>query len=128
MRIHKASFWRRAFAYLIDGLIFIVPSSIIEVWFGLAEVKIFFEWGLYLYFIFMEANFQKTIGKHLMGIKVVKLNGKKPTLPNCFWRNAARMLSPFYFLIGGHVRILAPHRLQTIHDEFAKCLVVVDES
>ena len=124
MKFQKASFWQRLTAYLIDVFIFAVPDAIIRVVFEIPESEFFFEIVTYLYFILMEANFQRTVGKHLMGLKVMKTDGRRPNLSTCFWRNAARLLSMFHYLIGGYVRILAPHQIQTIHDEFAGCLVV----
>ena len=122
MKYHKASFWSRLFACFIDGTIFALPSSILEVVygesFGFAPALIF-----YTYCILMEANFQKTLGKHMMGLKVVKTNGRKPNLANCFWRNIGKYISaiPYGY---GFLRVLAPHHIQTIHDELARCLVV----
>jgi uncharacterized RDD family membrane protein YckC len=124
VKFQKASFWRRAFAFYIDGLLFAVPSAILKVFFDVVELQLLFEYLPYLYFVLMEANFQKTIGKQLMGLKVIKQNGRKPTLSDCFWRNAGRIVSLMYYLTGGYVRILAPHRYQTVHDEFARCYVV----
>jgi uncharacterized RDD family membrane protein YckC len=127
MKYQKASFWRRFFAFFIDGLIFAIPSALLQVFFDVPQAKLFGDYLLYIYIILMEANFQKTIGKRLMGLKIIKYNGGKPTLADCFWRNVARIISGMHYLIGGYVRILAPHRNKTIHDEFARCYVVSDD-
>lgn len=121
MKYKKASPWLRLIAFLIDALIFAIPSLIVlfltESEFYLSNIV------FYAYFILMEASFQKTFGKHIMGLKVVKTNGGKPTFTNCFWRNAGKYISaiPYGY---GFLRILAPHHVQTIHDELARCFVV----
>ena len=64
-----------------------------------------------------------TFGKRILKLKVIQTNGNTPDLLSCFYRNFGKYISliPFGY---GYLRILAPHQIQTIHDQLAKCLVI----
>jgi len=71
-------------------------------------------------------NSGKTIGKHIMKIKVVEFeNGYTPSFATSFMRAALRIVSEFIFYVGFLVAFMSPI-FQTMHDRFSKT-VVVDE-
>jgi len=71
-------------------------------------------------------NSGKTIGKHIMKIKVVELeNGNTPSLQVSLIRAIFRVVSEFIFYVGFLVAFLNP-LFQTFHGKVSKT-VVVDE-
>jgi len=53
--------------------------------------------SFFLYFVFMEYKFQKTIGKFLTKTKVVMVDGRRPALNEIFIRTACRLI-PFDYI------------------------------
>jgi uncharacterized RDD family membrane protein YckC len=102
--MNKAGFWRRFFAVLIDHLfslgIFIV----------LYETILVSQWNGY------------TIGKKIMGIRVVSVNGKQIGLIEAFVRSISKILSCFLLL--GFFWMLWDEKSQTWHDKIAETYVV----
>jgi uncharacterized RDD family membrane protein YckC len=121
----KASFWKRLIALYLDtmlvkALVFIATWLIPMAW----VFEDLFAFVLYYsYAVLFDYYYQGTMGKLLLNIKVVGVEAEKPALWNCFCRNFGKMFSALPFCYG-FLRILAPHHKQTIHDEFARCLVV----
>lgn len=123
--IKTSSFWKRLLAYLIDAILILILSWLTKMIFRLSEIPYYwFSFGLYYaYNIFMDYYHQGSLGKMILNIKVVKIDGGKPELINSIIRNLAKIISsiPLFY---GYLRILAPHQSQTIHDELAKCQVI----
>lgn len=121
----KASFWKRLFALVVDLLLLALVNGLIGKIFDLSETSDYWvSFGLfYAYNIFMDSYQQGTIGKLILRIGVVRIDGTSPSLLNSFFRNFGKIVSalPMFY---GFLRILAPHQKQTVHDELGKCLVV----
>ncbi|MGB3151706.1 MAG: RDD family protein, partial [Maribacter sp.] len=91
----------RMLAFIIDGLV-IVIYYILMFWFLLAlDIDPGDQWALYmlmslpafLYYLLFETFMDgKTIGKSFMQIRVVKLDGTKPSFANFFVRWALRII------------------------------------
>jgi uncharacterized RDD family membrane protein YckC len=80
--------------------------------------------AIFLYWILLEASaWQASIGKRLMSIKVVDLNGQRLTLARSAARNLSKILSVFTFGIG-FLMIGLTRREQGLHDILARALVV----
>ncbi len=75
-----------------------------------------------LYHIVQWAIWGRTLGKYLMGIKVVAANGDKPGLS----RSLVRMLGYFFSFFGGFLMIAFDPRRQGLHDKLAETYVVPD--
>jgi len=74
----------------------------------------------------MWQNGGKTIGKHIMKIKVVELeNGETPSFQVSFIRALLRIISELIFYAGFLIAFMSP-MFQTMHGKFSKT-VVVDE-
>ncbi|WP_042349116.1 RDD family protein [Bacillus massiliigorillae] len=141
-----ASFGRRLAAYLIDGMILsaIISTlaalgilSLIGVNLDLSQLQdpsyslannkgyLFatFIVGTLYYTLLQSSKWQATIGKKLLGVKVVTLEGDRIS----FFRAIIRHLvmfsisSLFYF---GFIMALFTKRKQTLHDLLAKTLVI----
>ncbi len=105
-----ASFRKRTYAFLIDfGMIFLVTSLI------LIELVLAFLGGdtviiltllfaslgfLWVYSTLLEGFSGQSIGKRVIGLKVVKINGKKMDYEHAAVRNFGKILLPFDLLFG----------------------------
>jgi uncharacterized RDD family membrane protein YckC len=92
---------KRLIAILIDSIIVGIATAILGL---LTDVSGIFNWltlpfvmGLIyvLYFTLTESIYGYTMGKRLVNLKVIKANGKKPSLESAFIRN----VSKFHFLL-----------------------------
>ena len=79
---------------------------------------------LVVYWILFEASaWQGSVGKRVVGIKVITERGAAPTLGEAVARNLFKMVSVFSLLIGFMMAGWTA-RKQTLHDKLAKTLVV----
>ena len=67
---------------------------------------------------------QATVGKKLLGLKVVDVNGNKPSSGRIWGRSAASLLSWFPLFGIGYLMVFFTPRHQTLHDMMAATLVV----
>lgn len=102
----KAGFWRRFFAVLIDHIFSF------GVFIFIYETVLISQWGGY------------TIGKKIMGIRVVSVEGKQIGWVEAFVRAVSKILS--YFLFLGFFWMLWDPESQTWHDKIADTYVVED--
>jgi uncharacterized RDD family membrane protein YckC len=121
----KASFWKRLGACLIDSIIIAVVVVSLDLTFQLAHtitqwIDLFLFYG---YNILMDYYCEGSVGKMCFNLRVISANSKPLTILSSFYRNFGKVVSSLP-LMSGFLRILAPHRRQTIHDELARCYVV----
>jgi uncharacterized RDD family membrane protein YckC len=102
--MNNASFWRRFIAVLIDH-VFSLSVFII-----LYETVLISQWGGY------------TVGKKIMDIRVVSVNGKPIGWVEAFVRSISKILSYFFFL--GFLWMVWDSESQTWHDKIAETHVV----
>lgn len=82
--------------------------------------------GNLLYHVIMESSpLQGTIGKVVIGMKVTRIDGSRPSFFNVLVRHMARLLSMLP-LFGGYLMILKTAKKQALHDKLAGCVVVKD--
>ncbi|HEU5145267.1 MAG TPA: RDD family protein [Chryseosolibacter sp.] len=121
----KASFWKRLIACGIDGIVLALVNVLIIYMFRLdrATESVVVVLISYTYSIILEYYFQTTIGKSMLRLRIIRVDGRKPGFSNTFNRNIGKIVSvlPLYH---GFTRILAPHERQTVHDELGGCLVI----
>ena len=128
---------KRIIAIVIDSIIVGIATTIVLaiVFFPLflANPFAFFNWlsfpfamGLIyvLYFAIAESSYGYTIGKTIVGLKVVAADGKRPRLENAFIRNISKIhvLLLILDLIGGFFTSKDPH--QKYSDQIARTTVV----
>lgn len=119
-----AGFWRRTAAYLIDTLILLIPSLILNLipFLGILTYMV----GRWLYFALMESSLsQATLGKRAMGLSVTNGNGQRISFGQASGRYFGGAVSTItlnigYFLAGWTVR------KQALHDLMADTFVVFD--
>ena len=112
----KANFFQRLVAVLIDNVIFwAVGYFLRSPYFGflsiLYETVLISQWGGY------------TLGKKVMGIRVVTLSGGQVDVVKAFVRAIGKILSGLLFCLG-YLWMLWDKNSQTWHDKFAETVVV----
>jgi len=134
-----AGFWKRVFAFIIDGIIINSIMFVIAIWgFGSsANVNnlegftrtwilysfsyIFVQW---MYFALLESSSkQATIGKQALGIKVTDMAGQPLSFMRAAGRQAAGAITSVTLLIG-YLMAAFTRRKQTLHDMIAGAVVV----
>ena len=117
MKSHYAGLWPRFLALVIDLALFFLPIThlVKGVWImGASDHR--WAWGLFitdplclaflavmfLYFVVLEGLAGATLGKRLLGLRVVKEDGSKPGLPKSAARNLLRLVDglPALNLVG----------------------------
>ena len=74
--------------------------------------------------VMMSSLWQATVGKKLLGLKVVDVNGSKPSSGRIWGRSLASLLSWFPLFGIGYLMVFFTPRHQTLHDMMAGTLVV----
>ena len=125
----KASFGQRLAAALLDGLIFFVVSfglqQVLEP--GLAQVIVTVA-GLVYYIALEGSDSGQTLGKKMLGIRVVDLAGAGPIgYGRATVRYFGRILSAIPLLLG-YFWMLWDDQKQTWHDKFATSMVVPESA
>jgi uncharacterized RDD family membrane protein YckC len=97
-----ASFWRRGAAKIVDLLLFVALFAPL-VWLAWRSVGMFVVFGLWLvaltfplYFVIAERSFGQTVGKRLLGIRVVRESGARIGLGQSFVRQRPQFLQVFW--------------------------------
>ncbi len=137
--LKPAGFWIRFWAYLIDLLVVSSISSIViypvfhifnwdvqgTTWY--APIGILTSIIFYLYFILMTKFFKQTVGKMIVGIRVVSLKQEDLSISTILFREwIGRFFSatilPLYWIIG-----FTPNK-QGVHDFIADTMVVHEQA
>lgn len=83
---------------------------------------------IFLYWIFLEASiWQASLGKRIMGLKVVNKDGDRPTLLQSANRNLLKVLSGIILFIG-FLMAGWTDKKQALHDKIPNMLVIKGES
>ncbi len=130
-----AGFGIRFVAHLIDGLILSLGLGIITFATGMNFnsdiMEIVYSPGSLLaflltmaYFVYFEtSDKQATIGKSVMGLKVIKQDGTKLTTGDAVVRYLGKILSAFIFMIG-FIMVIFDDQKRALHDRIANTFVV----
>jgi uncharacterized RDD family membrane protein YckC len=132
-------FWKRVIAYLIDGLIIAVPITMIfgtvipdvmqaenvqAVPFAVSVPQLIMILGSWVYFAGLESSeWQATVGKKILGMKVVNAAGQRINFIKATVRYVAKILSSFILMIG-FIMVAFTARKQGLHDFIAGTTVV----
>jgi len=120
LEVNPAGKWKRFFNFIIDYIVMYVLIIIIAIFvgimFGEAALlrienitplqEIIFGFVTYfIYYMFFEGVFGKTLGKLITGTAVVNEHGGKPTFKQYLYRSLCRLIpfEPFSFLAGDGV-------------------------
>jgi uncharacterized RDD family membrane protein YckC len=128
-------FWNRFYAAFIDGIALQILSFAIGI--GVGILGIFIPWllsdfilillglsAVVLYYAgFESSTYQATIGKQVIGIKVVDLEGNRISFGKAFFRYVIKIVTALMLGIG-YLAIIFSKKKQGLHD-MAVGLVVV---
>jgi uncharacterized RDD family membrane protein YckC len=117
--MHYSSILQRFLAMLIDWAILLIPCAIaghIIPVLGALVVVFFY------YPVFESSKIQSTIGKHLMGIQVVGLNGERIDFRTACLRLILKLVSMLFLFIG-HFFVFFTEQKQAFHDLIAGTIV-----
>lgn len=119
-----ASVWKRFFAFLIDAAVFIVLFWVLSQMMNNASVSLVLLVIIWLYYALLESSpLQASVGKIIVGIKVVDRRGRRLT----FWQATERIFSKlitnvtFYF---GFFIAAFDKKKRTLHDRISHSIVV----
>lgn len=143
-----AGFWWRFLAYIIDGVLFSVVIFVIMIPFapdvattttmgpdgqmvmntgpatfatGINLVQVLIGW---LYFTVLESSeWQGTIGKKLLGLRVTDMDGNRISFARANGRYWSKIISAIILCIG-FIMIAFTEKKQGLHDMIAKTLVL----
>jgi len=127
-----AGFWLRALAFVIDNLILWIPVSVFS-WLlsflanpgffvFLSFVGQFVIYGLY-YGLLESSEKGATLGKQLVGLRVVDIDGNRLTFARALTRYLLMSLSMILLCIG-YLMVFWTKKKQALHDKIAECLVI----
>jgi uncharacterized RDD family membrane protein YckC len=132
-----AGFWRRFAAYAIDYVLVLLGGTVLGAGAILAGVVEdgtqgrFTLWllaGYFLYCALLESSpWQATVGKRVIGIKVVNRRGERIGFARAAARFAAKLLSVLTLFLG-YLLIVVTKRRQALHDVIAGTLLTHDEA
>jgi uncharacterized RDD family membrane protein YckC len=130
-----AGFWRRFAAYAIDYLLVLLGGAAlgaVAILSGVVEDGTqgrFTLWllvGYFLYCALLESSpWQATVGKRVIGIKVVNRRGERIGFARAAARFVAKLLSVLTLFVG-YLLIVVTKRRQALHDVIAGTLVTHD--
>lgn len=137
-KVKYASFGKRLTAYALDNLILFLAVFLLSFSILLLDnpnevdiEKLARAIGLFGgigYFILFEASYkQATLGKQIMGLRVVDTEGKKIGLGKATLRTLGKGLSGAIFLIG-FIMAGFTDKNQALHDKLSGCLVLEDSA
>ncbi|MDO8670785.1 MAG: RDD family protein [Dehalococcoidia bacterium] len=131
--IHYKGIWSRFFAALIDSILFFIFAAIMATRYGtvtadsfnLEGVPALVTYGAYgLYFVIFEGWFKGTIGKLILGIRVVKASGRSPGLGRAIVRNLMRIVDGLFLYLVGVIAVSRSPWKQRVGDRVAGTFVV----
>jgi uncharacterized RDD family membrane protein YckC len=128
-----ASFWQRAIAFLIDGVILYIVNTVVGGMFKLSTsitdvkdllisclIAILIGWT---YYSIQESSSQRaTLGKRAIGLQVTDVNGNQISL----WRSTRRYFSAYLsalLLFIGYLMVPFTPKHQALHDLMAGTVV-----
>jgi uncharacterized RDD family membrane protein YckC len=129
-----AGFFRRLFAFTLDWVILSIMADIVrfaykfgggsrgsrlsvDVAMGLSAILFF------LYFTLLTAEGGQTLGKRVMGIRVVRTDGANLSYTRAFIRSFGYIISSFFFCLG-FLWAIWDRKKQAWHDKIAGTMVV----
>jgi uncharacterized RDD family membrane protein YckC len=127
-----AGIWRRIFVDIIDGafilglslMIFFLLSEVIQTSESLGRVVFIVLITLWIgYFVILKGSKYRTIGYILGGVKIVNLQGNRPSTTSLLLRFMFAALGPFNMLLDLFWIPDATHK-QALRDKFANTYVV----
>lgn len=120
-----AGFWKRFFAFTIDGIIFFMICSILLIpFYFLAPLTIVA--SFFYYPVFNASIIKGTPGKMMLGLTVSNLDGTRINFKTAVIRHLMSFVSSSAFFIG-YFMFFFTEKKQTLHDYVADTAVLNEE-
>lgn len=131
-----AGFWMRLWAYLLDLIVIASLNRIfihpVADYFNLSDAgssmfsttTILTTAMMYCYFVFMTKVFQQTIGKIVFGLKVLPINGTRPSWLTVIFREVIGKFIGKTCLFIGFLMVAFTNKKQGLHDKIADTVVI----
>ncbi|WP_223700927.1 RDD family protein [Sutcliffiella deserti] len=123
MEHRYAGFWMRVLALIIDGVIIGAISYLLGALSGVEDYVFSSILGLLYYIIMPVTNLQATLGKSVLGLKIIDLEGEKISVGQSIGRYFSQILSAIILLIG-YMMVGWTKRKQGLHDKLASTYVI----
>lgn len=122
-----AGFWRRSVAFSVDMYIAVAVSFLLsDLTGGSFEPLIALIYAAYLTG-FESSEWQASIGKRIMGLKVIDERGERLTISRALGRNFAKVVSAAALMLG-FIWIVFSDKKQAWHDSLADTLVIDEDA
>ncbi|WLR50222.1 RDD family protein [Bacillus tianshenii] len=135
-----AGFWMRLWAFIVDLIVvgslhrllvypvFHLTETPVDQSFMFAPAAIATTIIGFVYFVLMTKFFQQTVGKMVFGLKVVNLEGQRPSWATVIFREVVgKFISKTLFFVG-YLAAAVSGRKQAWHDKIADTYVIHDRS
>ncbi len=136
LQVHATG--RRILATIVDGILLAILFWVMSMLFGSSSAAggevsaslsglafLVYLALVFAYYILMEGYLGQTVGKMLLGIKVVREdNGGVPGLKAATIRTVLRLVDGFFFYVVAFITVLASSKNQRLGDMTANTLVV----
>ena len=123
-----ASVWKRFWAFMIDLAVFIVLFIFLAQLLNDFTVSLILLVIIWLYYALLESSpWQASLGKRLMGLKVVDKRGRRLTFSKATKRLLVRLVTNVAFYIGFFTAAFDKHK-ETLHDKVSHSLVISADS
>lgn len=131
LEIKYAGFWIRFVAVIVDGIIVSIASaiviaimkSIVGEFYGANFFGYVITWA---YYIFMTDRYQATLGKKLLGLKVVNEDFTKAPLGNIVLRETVGKIISSIILLIGYIMVAFNKKKRALHDIVSGTVVIRD--
>ncbi len=120
--MNYSGFWKRFFALCIDGFILWIVYMILMIVPFFPQV-LWIMISTYYHVVFETSPLRATPGKALLGIAVIKPDGRKLTIKDSIIRHLMSFISSA-LLFAGYFMSLFTEKKQTLHDLVAETVVV----
>lgn len=119
-----ASVWKRFFAFLIDAAVFVVLFWLLAKLFNSLTVSMVLLVLIWLYYAALESSpLQASLGKIIMGIKVVDSKGRRLSFVKATKRLVSRLYTNITFYFGFFIAAFDKKK-KTLHDKISKSMVI----
>ncbi|MFZ2188910.1 MAG: RDD family protein [Candidatus Moraniibacteriota bacterium] len=135
MQVRYAGFWIRFAAAFIDGLVLSIPQAIVRVFVTVANfgemyaitssvLSCLVTWA---YYVLMTNNYQATLGKKAVGIRVLSGNLERLTLNQVLLRETVGKLVSMLIIMIGYIMAGFTEKKRALHDIIANTVVVYND-
>lgn len=123
-----ASVWKRFWAFMIDLAVFVLLFIILAQLLDEFTVSLVLLVIIWLYYALLESSpWQASLGKRVMGLKVVDKRGRRLSFGKATKRLLSRVVTNLTFYFGFFTAAFDKHK-ETLHDKMSKSLVIAKDA